>query len=207
MTAADAGDGFRAARGFYLAQFADALGGRAALRQADLDADAGLQAVAGMFPAADRDGDGRLTPAEPGGFLDVIGLGVGCRVSVAVEDRGGSLYDRLDANADGRLDVAELTRAAALPPVDPANPAGQYRVEVSRGPLGHRFGPVPIPGRTQNGAKISTLGSSPQGPGWFRTMDRNGDGFVSAAEFRGPAARFAALDRDGRVSVAEAISR
>ena len=203
VTVADAGGGIRAAKEFYLAQFADALAGRAGLTKADLDADAGLQAVAGMASAADRDGDGRLTAGELAGFLDLIALGVECQVVVTVEDRGGSLFDRLDADADGRLDVAELTRAAALPPAERANPVGQYRIEVSRGSVGPAFGPVPIPSRPASRPAGSVAA---RGPAWFRAMDRNGDGYVSAAEFRGPAARFAALDRDedGRISADEA---
>jgi Ca2+-binding EF-hand superfamily protein len=205
VTAA-AGDGFRTAKDFYLAQFADALGGRPALRTTDADADPGLRAVADMFAAADRDGDGRLTAAELGGFLDLVSLGVGCQTVVTVEDRGGSLFDRLDADADGRLDGAELTRAAALPPAERANPVGQYRVEVSRGPVGPTFGPVPTPSKAEGGGRRAEPGSPPSAPGWFRAMDRTGDGFVSAAEFRGPPTKFAALDRDGdgRISPAEA---
>jgi hypothetical protein len=45
-----------------------------------------------------------------------------------------------------------------------------------------------------------------RGPAWFRAMDRNGDGFVSPAEFLGPQELFRRLDRngDGLISPEEA---
>ena len=75
---------------------------------------------------------------------------------------------------------------------------------VAREPIGKKFGPVPVP------ARKAVLETAPQrvkkGPAWFQAMDRNGDGFVSAAEFLGPPELFAKwdLDKDGRISVEEA---
>jgi Ca2+-binding EF-hand superfamily protein len=200
VSAAPDADGFRAAADFFLAQFEEALGGKKALARADAEADPALQGVAGMFAAADRDGDGMLTAAELRALLDLVGRGVRCQVVVAVEDRGASPFDLLDADRDGRLDAPELRAAAGLPGAVPA----QYRLAVGRGLAVARFGPVPVPTAPP---KAPAKAAPPKaGPDWFRAADRNGDGFVSAAEFPGPPARFAELDRDrdGRISPAEA---
>lgn len=195
---------FGTAKEFYLAQFAEVLGSKAGVRKADLEADTGLQSLAAMFDAADRDGDGLLAPAELRAFLDLIELGVGAQAVVAIEDRGANLFDLLDRNADGRLDHTELMRAAKLLPVERTKLATQYRLGVSRGPIANTFGPVPIPTPSP---KPAVRASSPtQGPAWFRAMDKNEDGHVSAAEFRGTLEHFAKFDadRDGLISRAEA---
>jgi hypothetical protein len=74
---------------------------------------------------------------------------------------------------------------------------------VSRGPVGEAFGPVPF------GAAAKPKPPAPKvarGPAWFRAMDKNGDGVVSAQEFVGTPALFAKIDAngDGRISVEEA---
>jgi Ca2+-binding EF-hand superfamily protein len=195
--------GFGAAKEFYLAQYTEALSGNSELGKADLEADAGLQAIGAMFDAADRDGAGKLTLVELRAFLDLIDLGLCCQVVVSIEDRGESLFDLLDTNADGRLDLGELNRAVALAPLGRAKLPRQYRIGLARQPVASTFGPVPIPVRHPTTTKAST---GRQGPRWFLAMDRNGDGFVSAAEFRGSIEQFAKLDKDGdgRISVAEA---
>ena len=197
--------GVRAARGFYLAQFRAAAGGKPAPRALFAD-DPAAQALAGLFDAADRDGDGALTLAELGALFDLIEAGAACRTVVAVSDRGRNLFDLLDADGDGRLDPAELAGAARRLPHAPARPAdipASYRLTAGRGPLGDSFGPVPF-GAAPRPKPVAA--APPAGPRWFRAMDRNGDGFVSAAEFLGPPALFAELDRDGdgRISPAEA---
>lgn len=201
---AKAAGGFRTAREFYLAQFAEAAGKKPALTRDEVEADPGLTAVAGMFPFADGDGDGRLTTGELRAFLELVELGMACQIVVVIEDRGANLFDLLDENADGRLDVAELKRATGFRPVEVGSLPTEYRLSVSRGPVGKAFGPVPVP-KTKPG--VAALPQrDPKGPAWFRAMDRNGDGYVSAAEFRGPPEQFSRLDtdKDGRISVSEA---
>lgn len=195
---------FRPAKEFYLAQFAEALGEKRSVSRDEVTADPGLRAVAALFDAADRDGDGRLTPAELRQFLDLVELGVGCQTVVAVEDRGPSLFDLVDANADGRLDVAELTAATRQPAVSREQVTGSYRVVISRRTQASRFGPVPLPAASPM-PEVKRVAVR-AGPRWFRAMDANGDGYVSAAEFRGSPALFARLDRDGdgRLSPEEA---
>jgi Ca2+-binding EF-hand superfamily protein len=202
--------GFRAARRFYLAQFKAAAGEQAAEKKLFED-DPAARVLAGLFDAADRDGDGKLTLAELEAFFDLVELGVACRVVVTVTDRGRNLFDLFDANSDGRLDLAELTRAArVLPdelarerPLDRAAVPASYRLAVGRGPVAASFGPVPF-GSARPGPPAAPPAA--RGPRWFRAMDRNGDGYVSRLEFVGPPELFAKLDRDGdgRISPEEA---
>ncbi len=178
ITRADGGNRFLSAKAFYLAQFTDALGSKPSLGKSDLEADPGLQALAAMFDAADRDGDGKLTAAELQAFLDLIELGIACQVVVNVQDRGGNLFDLLDANSDGVLDLAALTRAvkvceavAELPLKRDSVPL-QVRFAVARGLTGANFGPVPIP--TPATPKPMPKESAPRGPRagsgrWTRT--------------------------------------
>ncbi|QJX00985.1 EF-hand domain-containing protein [Frigoriglobus tundricola] len=206
----DPASGFRAAKGFYLAQFKAAAGARAATK-ALFEDDPTAQVLAGLFDAADRNGDGKLTLAELEAFFDLVETGVGCRVIVAVSDRGRTLFDLFDTNSDGRLDLGELLRAGrTLPgelardrPIERADLPASYRIVVGRGPVGDSFGPVPF-----GSAAIPKPPAlpAPRGPAWFRAMDRNGDGFVSAREFIGPPELFAKLDSDldNRISPEEA---
>jgi Ca2+-binding EF-hand superfamily protein len=156
--------------------------------------------LATVFEPADRDGDGKLTRAELEAFFDLIESGVACRVVVTVVDRGRNLFDRFDANDDGRLDLGELTRAAK---VGPEPVPASYRLSVGVGSVGEAFGPVPLGviAKPKPAAK-----SALAGPRWFQAKDRNADGYVSANEFLGTPELFTRLDtdRDGRISPEEA---
>jgi Ca2+-binding EF-hand superfamily protein len=206
----DAREGFRAAKGFYLAQFKAFAGSKPSLGRAELEAERSLAVLCDMFSAADRNGDGKLTLAELGAFLDLVELGFGCQVVVAVEDRGRNLFDMLDLNHDGVLDLAELNLAAKTCerhsrfPLAPSSIPRQFFVSATRGQPGPSFGPVPLPsiGKTKGFAKANP----PRGPKWFQAMDRNGDGYLSPMEFIGPPELFRKLDTngDGRISVEEA---
>jgi hypothetical protein len=199
VSAADPAAGVREAREFFLAQFASAVGDRPAVDKPALEADPTHRGLAALFDPADRNGDGKLTLAELTAFLDLVEEGSGCQVVVTVEDRGRNPFDRLDANGDRRLDrweLREMSRSAGEVP-------RVVRITASRGPVGAAFGPVPV-------AAPKPAAGAPKpvqaGPEWFRAMDRNRDGFVSAAEFVGPPARFRQLDAngDGRIDPAEA---
>lgn len=203
---------FPSARRFYLAQYEAARGDRPAVGRKELEADPGLQALAGLCEHADRNSDGKLEQGELEAFLDLIGQGVMCQTVVTVRDRGRNLFDGLDADGNGRLDLRELNAAARLLDGDGKGLAAltrgqiprQYRLTVERGVPGTSFGPVTLASRAKRPAPPE--GVAPRGPAWFVAMDRNGDGILSPREFLGPPEVFRRLDADGDgvISVDEA---
>lgn len=206
----DPATALRAAKGFYLAQFKAAAGAKPAAK-ALFAADPTAQVIDGLFDAADRDGDGKLTLAELEAFFDLVERGVGCRMVVTVSGRGRNLFDLFDTDGDGKLTLDELTRGAKnVPnglardkPLDRVRVPASYRLVVGRGPVGDAFGPVPF------GAAAKPVPPAPKaarGPAWFRALDKNGDGFVSAREFVGSPDLFDKLDadKDGLLSADEA---
>jgi Ca2+-binding EF-hand superfamily protein len=203
--------GFRAARKFYRAQFNAIAGDRPAEKKLFED-DPSAGVLAGLFDAADRNGDGKLTVAELEAFFDLMELGIQCQVVITAVDRGRNLFDRIDTNVDGKLDLGELTRAARdLPgelasagPLEPSTVPASYRLSVSRGPVAASFGPIPFGSATK--PKPAPLTKATGVPRWFQAMDRNGDGYVSRQEFIGSPEAFTHLDMDGdgRISIEEA---
>ncbi len=119
-------------------------------------------------------------------------------VVIGVTDLGAGLFELPDADRDGALAPRELRSAAdhvraagavTDGALDPARLPQHAVVTIGRG----RPSPeLPAPARS--------------GPEWFRAMDRNGDGDVSAAAFLGAGAAFNRLDADGNglLSPAEA---
>jgi hypothetical protein len=104
-------------------------------------------------------------------------------------------FDRLDADRDGQLSVAELRRARdVLAGAD----AGDTGVSLVFVPGAARPPAVPL---------VRTFART-AGPAWFRGMDRNADGYVSPREFLGTPEQFKTLDRDGDglISPAEAAA-
>jgi Ca2+-binding EF-hand superfamily protein len=195
----------RATTEFYLALFRSAAGEKAAVELKDLEDDPTFQALASLLPYADRNGDGKLTRAELEAFLALIELGAGCRVQVTVTTRGRNLFDLLDANGDGRLDLRELNRAAQVPAgLRREGITQRYHLQVDRTAAGSSFGPVALAGASKRTPGVPVPGR--RGPRWFQAMDRNGDGYLSPREFLGSPEQFRLLDTDGDglISVEEA---
>jgi Ca2+-binding EF-hand superfamily protein len=152
-----------------------------------------------LLPVADRDGDGKLSTAELGAWLDLQDQIAAGHVLLTALDYGAGLFELLDADHDGALSVPELRRAW-----DRVKGAGCLNAEG-------RFDATKVPRHlvliAGRGHPINPLGMARRdGPAWFKAMDRNGDGYVSRREFTGTADVFDKLDldRDGFISPEEA---
>ena len=65
-------------------------------------------------------------------------------------------------------------------------------------PKGTHYSLTLVPAGAEYGVRLRRPeGRTTRGPAWFAAMDRNGDGFVSRAEWLGTAGAFDELDRDG----------
>ncbi len=141
----------------------------------------------GLFPIADRDGDGRLTEEELKAWLALATEAVGCAPTISVADNGRSLFNMIDVNNDGRLTVRELRGAwSRLAPYDHAGQGA-----ISREQIPHQFQlNIAEAGFDANAAPQAQVqqvmmappmspGRIERGPLWFRRMDTNGDGDVS----------------------------
>jgi Ca2+-binding EF-hand superfamily protein len=200
-------------RQFVLAQFKSAAGSKQWLEKRHVEDDASLQIVAALFDDADRNGDGKLTLDELEKFLALVEQGVGCCLLITLQERGRNLFALWDADGDGRLDLHELRAAAGMLPAKKAaegwsaNDVPHFaQIIIQRGFAGAAFGPVPLVSASQS-TPAAPVGKGARGPAWFRAMDRNGDGFVSASEFLGPPELFRQLDLngDGLISAEEAM--
>jgi Ca2+-binding EF-hand superfamily protein len=211
LDAADPVRAFRSkCRDFFLAQFGDAAGKKLALKKSELEADPSLAAIGGLFFYADRNGDGILSAAELEGLFDLVEMGIARQAVLVLENRGQNLFDGLDANGDGRLDGSELMRAGTREALKRQDIPWSYQLRAARGPAENRFGPlrVPIGGVSAEAKTVAPARSAPKGPDWFVAMDKNQDGLVSRAEFRGRPEVFDRLDRDkdGQISMVEALA-
>lgn len=119
--------------------------------------------------------------AEVKTAFDAAAAGV---VSLTAVPGPVGLFDRLDADRDGQLSVAELRAAKSVLAGWSPTDAGASLVIV---PGVAKPPAVPL---------VRTF-TRETGPQWFRALDKNGDGFVSAREFVGTAEQFRKLDADG----------
>jgi Ca2+-binding EF-hand superfamily protein len=171
----------------------------------DLDASA-FKRLRRLLPLADRDGDGRLTAEELAGYLQLHHLAETGVVSLTLAAQARGWFEILDADQDGRLSVMELRDAWRRLADADADKAGL----LTPGASVQAFTLTFAAGRSPpHGTAFYLAPRTPRprrGPLWFRSMDRNGDGFVSRREFLGTRAAFDQLDRDGDglISPAEA---
>jgi Ca2+-binding EF-hand superfamily protein len=156
--------------------------------------------LSGLFTSADRDGDGKLYLKELTTYLDLLSKAVSSCSVAMVTDNGRGLFDLLNTQRDGRLKLREVSQAwARLAPmgkddqIDRADLPHQFQLFVSQGqPAAFALGAM-APGGAMDRRPTATA----RGPLWFRKMDRNGDGFVSAREFLGSKEDFQRIDADG----------
>ena len=122
------------------------------------------------------------------------------------------MFDLVDGNADTELRLRELQQARTKLLSWDLN--GDGRITRDERPANSQL--VIQNGETtfirwnqnQRAAQLSTA-SAMVGPQWFRHMDRNGDGDVSAREFLGPREAYFRfdVDSDGLISATEAERR
>jgi Ca2+-binding EF-hand superfamily protein len=201
--AARAAPDMRSAGDFLIAQFEAVLGDKKTLSKTDLEEDATLAGFLDLLPYADRDGDGRLSLSELKTYLRLVEAGLRSQVWVTVSDRGRNPFHFLDRDGDGRLSHREQLSAIDLLGGKGEMVGLPQQVDLAfGGPLVKSWGGVAIPMARRPPTKPAVV--TP--PGWFRALDRNGDGFVSRAEFVGPPEVFRELDADGDgvISAAEA---
>lgn len=162
----------------------------------------------------DVDGDGQLTEKEVTDFLDMQDKLITSNVTLQVQDNSQGLFELLDGNRDGNLGLRELRTAwQRLASLDRDGDGCIARGEIPRQVLlsfnagaANNLGPQRAFAAMFRAATSNVNPVPTRGPLWFRKMDRNGDGDVSAREFLGSAEDFKQidLDGDGLIDLAEA---
>ena len=154
----------------------------------------------GLFDLIDGDGDEKVMADEMKEYVRarVEPAASTCRVNLY--DTGNGFFMALDSNADGRVSVREVRKAAAaLAQLDrdgqsgigQTEPVRHFHIEFVRGSY-QLFGPseqllAQTPAFQQR---------TPTGPIWFQRMDRNNDGDLTWNEFLGPRPIYHQLDAD-----------
>ncbi len=173
-----------------------------------------LMLTGASFSMVDSNADGRVVMEELTEFIKDQTAVQQSRLLLSVSHSRRSLFELLDANGDRRLAPREFREGySRLRQIDRDRDgrisrtelSGDYilTLEVARASLFTRdamaMSRPPLNPATPTPDRRS-------GPGWFRRMDRNGDGDVSGREFLGGLALFDRLDRnrDGLISTREA---
>lgn len=163
-----------------------------------------------VFPAGDRNSDGKYTLDELKAFLERNRDATTSVMSATISDRGLALHQKLDTDRDTRLSLRELRNAAenlkafdldANGTVSKAELPRRTLVVVGRDDGQNRN--VFIFNNRMNNAQNNSGGNK---PAWFANMDRNRDGDVSAREFLGTPEQFKQFDadHDGLIDLGEA---
>lgn len=171
----------------------------------------------GTFAEVDQNGDKMVVRDELFAFTERDFMAAASRIEVTVKQDGKTMFGLMDVNQDRRLSARELNNAKlALQKYD-LNSDGnfaeielgtQYVLTLGLGRAEIRRAAPMLMGNMNAGRGDAILPGTTalSGPEWFRRMDRNQDGDVSAREFLGTAEHFDLLDkdRDQLISVTEA---
>src|SRR5262249_47335312 len=161
----------------------------------------------------DRDGDGKIYMREVDEFVDRQSNAARSQMVLSVADQGRAIFALVDLNRDRHLGVREIRGAVARVSSWGRHGDGlirsdeiphHYELSIGRGQMtavGMSSSPSPV-------LSSPAASRAPEGPNWFRRMDRNRDGDISRREFLGPRAAFERLDADGDglISAAEAAA-
>ena len=162
--------------------------------------------VRGDFSAVDFNGDKMVTRDEVFSFAKRDQMAVASRVQVSVKQDGKTLFGILDRNSDRRLSVREMRSGAEfLKPYDfnrdnkfaDSELGTEFVLAISLGRPEFRraSGQSDMMSAGMNSGDALLPGSDAlNGPEWFRRMDRNQDGDVSAREFLGTKEQFRRID-------------
>jgi Ca2+-binding EF-hand superfamily protein len=179
------------------------------LEESELTQDNGQpSALAGIFRAVDRDGDGKLYPRELDEYVARQATAARARLTLTASDEGRALFGMLDLDRDRQLGAREVldtyARVTACDRdgdgrISPDEIPHHIQLTLSRGDLSALLAPM---AGTPSVAGSRVIVAAPMtrpaaGPPWFRRMDRNRDGDVSRREFLGTRSQFDRLDRDG----------
>jgi hypothetical protein len=166
--------------------------------------------LASAFDGMDTDHDEKVMSGEFQIYVDGQNSAAATRLRLQVIDRGQDLFSVLDANGDGLLTPRELRAAPGLIDTEDQDADGflggseipvRWSLDLARGSaLAAETAPVALRVRAPQ------LAAGEAGPDWFRNMDRNHDGDLTAREFLGTAADFATADadHDGLIDAQEA---
>lgn len=179
---------WRRGRGQLLEQFAE-VAEEGAVATEQLAAHPKLTDLKTLHSIADRDGDRRLAREELVAWLDALDHVITAQTLFSLLDHRRGLFELLDADYNGGLSAAELR--CSWRRIESAGCVVDGRIRQNRLPRQLRS-------TVSRGLPFNHLASAVQtGPAWFRAMDRNGDGRLSASEFLGPRPTFARFDHDG----------
>lgn len=154
----------------------------------------------GLFELMDADDDDKVFADEMKQYVRARAEPAATTCRVNIYDTGYGFFMALDANADGRICVRELRRAALAlaeldrdrrPGVGEKEPVRHFHIEFVRGSY-QLFGPS----EQLNAQTPAFQRRQPMGPVWFQRMDRNNDGDLTWSEFLGPREVFHHLDGD-----------